>query len=84
MPVDAFRYCRWICEPYRYELLSDSFSMSLAIAFPQQGQFQIEYRKANGEVALQAVQGVVRGVKASDAFCCVWQPPFTVSHRSSL
>ena len=33
--------------------------MSLAIAFPQQGQFQIEYRKANGEVALQLCKGLL-------------------------
>ncbi|MBM00986.1 MAG: hypothetical protein CMM06_15015 [Rhodopirellula sp.] len=61
---------------YRYELLSDSFSMSLAIAFPQQGQFQIEYRKANGEVALQAVQGVVgEELKRRMRFVAYGKPP---------
>ena len=45
-------------ETYRYELLSDLFGMSLAVAFPQRGQFDVEYRKANGEVAMKTVQAI--------------------------
>ena len=53
-------------DEYRYELLSDSFSISLAIAFPQKGQFLVEFRRDNGEVGMKTVQGVEgRGLQAS-------------------
>ena len=48
-------------DEYRYEMLSDSFSISLAIAFPQKGQFLVEFRKGTGEVGMKTVQGIEGG-----------------------
>tara|TARA_B100000945_G_scaffold254812_1_gene211950 strand:- start:103 stop:1575 length:1473 start_codon:yes stop_codon:yes gene_type:complete len=45
-------------DEYRYELLGDLFAMSLATAFPQKGQFLVEFRKHNGDVSMKTVQGI--------------------------
>ena len=45
-------------EEYRYELLGDSFAMSLATAFPQKKQFLVEFRKHSGDVSMKTVQAI--------------------------
>ena len=63
-------------DEYRFELLSDLFSASLATAFPQKGQFLVEFRKLSGEVAMKTVQGIGgRGIEARMRSVAFGKPP---------
>ncbi len=71
-------------DTYRYELLNDSFAMSLAIAFPQRGQFLVEYRTPQGDVTMKTVQGIGGEELENRMKTVAFGPPHLLPYRFRL